>query len=98
MHAETKITDISFKEFIEQGEKGNIANVEMKGQNVKGDFISPFVKRTVSLIVLLHVFSIIVDSVFSSMAFNVARKNDLVKKIYPISFVNRSHLVYLESI
>ncbi len=45
MHAETKITDISFKEFIEQGENGNIASVEMKGQNVKGDFISPFVKH-----------------------------------------------------
>ncbi len=45
MHAETKITDISFKEFIEQGEKGNIANVEMKGQNVKGEFISPFIKN-----------------------------------------------------
>ena len=45
MHAETKITDISFKQFIEQGEKGNIARVEMKGQNVKGEFLSPFVKH-----------------------------------------------------
>ncbi len=45
MHAETKITDISFKQFIEQGEKGNIARVEMKGQNVKGEFLSPFVKN-----------------------------------------------------
>ncbi|BBB32586.1 cell division protease FtsH [Thermotomaculum hydrothermale] len=45
MHAETKITDISFKQFIEQGEKGNIAKVEMKGQNIKGEFISPFVKN-----------------------------------------------------
>ncbi len=45
MHAETRITDISFKQFIEQGEKGNIARVEMKGQNVKGEFLSPFVKN-----------------------------------------------------
>ena len=47
MHAETKITDITFKQFIEQGEKGNIAKVEKKGQNVKGEFISPFVKNNV---------------------------------------------------
>ena len=45
MHAETKITDITFKQFMEQGEKGNIAKVEKKGQNVKGEFISPFVKN-----------------------------------------------------
>jgi len=45
MHAETTITDISFKEFLEQGQRGNIAKVEMKGQNIRGDFISPYVKH-----------------------------------------------------
>ncbi len=45
MHVETKTTTISFKEFLEQGDKGNIAKVEMKGQNIKGDFIAPFVKN-----------------------------------------------------
>ena len=45
MHVENSITDISFKEFIEQGRKGNIATVELKGQNVKGDFLNPFVKN-----------------------------------------------------
>ncbi len=44
-HVETKITDISFKQFIEQGESGNISRVEMKGQSVKGDFIAPFAKH-----------------------------------------------------
>lgn len=43
-HVETKITDISFKQFIEQGEQGNISKVEMKGQSIKGDFIAPFTK------------------------------------------------------
>ncbi len=39
---EQSSTELPFSTFMEQGQNGNISSLEMKGQKVNGDFVTPF--------------------------------------------------------